>query len=511
MLGRPRGDGPRAPSIIASSPRSRHDDVMKFLSLGHIDIRNFVRESWALGWPMILIMFFQFSIGLADVYVGGLLGTEILAAVGYVGQIYWTLMIMANGLTVGTVSMVSQAYGAGSTKGVGNIASNSLMVGLGISGVVTILAQLYSNSIVHVAGMPSEIETIAEDFVRIFSLVLIPTYVMIITGGVLRASGRIRITLITSFVAAGVNVVGDLVLALGWGSFPGLGYRGIAWATAIGTTVGAALNLAFMFSGPGRISLGSLINPLSRCIRNLIKLGVPSALQQTAWNAGTLVVYFLVAQLPGEKIVALASMTVGLRIEAIIFLPIFALNMAGAVLTGKRLGAGDVAGARSSAKVTASLCLAIILLPTLAIFIFAPGISGWLTTDPEVVAEMTRYLRINMVGMPFLAVGVTLSGTLQGAGDTLATMRIVFTGMWFLRIPFILTVIYLLHSGATGVWWAMTCSIVLMCAMLVNRFHRGEWTKASLDRDGKAMMWEACLGSVPTDSQPEKIAPPSRE
>ena len=33
-----------------------------------------VRHSWAVSWPMILIMLFEFFIGLADVFVAGRIG-----------------------------------------------------------------------------------------------------------------------------------------------------------------------------------------------------------------------------------------------------------------------------------------------------------------------------------------------------------------------------------------------------------------------------------------------------
>jgi multidrug resistance protein, MATE family len=452
-----------------------------------------------MGWPMILMMFFHFFIGITDVYVAGFFGTEVLAAVGYVGQLYWTLMILANGLTVGTVSLVSQAYGAGSREGVGNITANSLIVGLTISGALTALTLVYYAGIVRLAGMPAEIQQIAEVFIRIFSLVLIPTYVMIITGGVLRASGRVRVAMINAFVASTLNVVLDLVLALGWGPVPALGFKGIALATALATTVGMALNLMHMFFGPTAIRLGSLINPASRCMLNLISIGIPSALQQIAWNAGTLVVYFLVSQIPGGQINALAAMTAGLRIEAIVFLPIFAFNMASAVLTGNRLGVGDVTGARSGALVTAGLSLSIILLPSLCIFVLAPQISGMLTGDPVVIAEMARYLRVNMIAEPFFAVGVSLSGALQGAGDTFATMRIIFTGMWLIRIPLILVSLYGFGFGSLGVWWCLTISIVLMCGLLAVRFFGNAWVTASIDKKNKSMLWEACAGQQRKD------------
>ncbi len=452
-----------------------------------------LRESWSLGWPMILIMFFQFSIGFADVFVAGYLGTDILAAMGYVAQLYWTLMILANGISVGTVSMVSQAYGAKSCLGVGSIGGNSLLLGVGIAGVITGFAQLYPDLIVRLAGMPPEIQVIAENFIRVFSLVLIPTYVMIITSGVLRSSGRVMITMLNSFVASSTNVVGDIVLTFGWGPFPALGYLGIAWATAIGTTVGMTLNLFHALRGPNRIIISSVLDPIIPCIKNLLRLGIPTVLQQTAWNVGTLVVYFLVGNLRDGQIRALAAMTAGIRVEAIIFLPIFALNMAAAVLTGNRIGSGDIAGARSGAQRTAVLCLIIILIPSAIIFLLAPELSRLLTADQSVLDEMVRYLRINMVGMPFLAVGITLAGAIQGAGDTFGSMRIIMTSMWLLRIPLMLLSIYVLDLGPTGIWWAMSISMIVMCGLFTKRFLGSQWTTASIDKSRKSSMWEACV------------------
>ncbi len=457
------------------------------------EARPFLKDSWALGWPMILIMFFHFAIGITDVYVAGFLGSDVMAAVGYVGQLYWTLMILATGLTVGLVSMVSQAYGAEAPEGVGCITTHSLGLGFAIAGVITVVAGIYPSALVRVSGMPEGIQEIATHFIRIYSLVLVPTYFSIMTGGVLRASGRIRVAMVNSGIAALVNCAGDLILGFGWGPVPAMGYQGIAWASALATTIGMVLNMIPMMQGPDRIRLGVLRHPLPGCLKNLLKLGAPSALQQTAWNAGTLVVYFLVGQLKAGEITALAAMTAGLRIEAIIFLPIFALNMACAVLTGNRIGAGDVAGARAGAKATAILCLAIIIVPAMTIFVFAPALSRLLTNDPSVFAEMARYLRINMIAVPFMAVGISFSGALQGAGDTMATMRIVFTGMWLVRIPLILIVLYYLRVGAAGVWCAMTLSIMILCLLMVNRFRGDAWTTASMDKSTKSLMWEACM------------------
>ncbi|MDA8407650.1 MAG: MATE family efflux transporter [Deltaproteobacteria bacterium] len=469
------------------------------------EVRQHMKESWAIGWPMMLVMFFQFSIGIADVYVAGLLGSDVLASVGYVGQLYWTLMIFANAISVGTVAMVSQAYGARSGTGIGHISSNSMTMGIVVSGLITAISWRYAHEIIDLSGMPDSIRGIAENFIKIFSLVLMPTYLMIISSGILRASGRVKMAMVFSCAASLVNVVGDFVLVFGWGPIPSFGYQGIAWSTAFATTLGMCLNLSAIFTGPYRITVGSMGRPSGKCLRNLVRLGVPTALQQTAWNAGTLVVYFLITRLEGSQVTALAAITAGVRVEAIIFLPIFAFNMAAAVVTGNRLGARDFSGARAGAKVTAFLCVSIIVVPTAAVFIFAPGISSFLTTDPAVLGEMTRYLRINMLAEPFFAFGISLAGALQGAGDTLGTMRIIFASMWLFRIPSIIFAIYALKISPTGIWWCMAISVVIMCVLIVYRFRGDKWMHASMDKSKKTMLWEACLplqAKLPTVTNP---------
>jgi putative MATE family efflux protein len=466
---------------------------MSIIGFNKGELGPFMRDAWSLGWPMTTVMFCQFAVGLTDVYVAGRLSVEVMAAVGYVSQLYFTLVIIGNGLTVGTTAMVSQAFGARSPHAIWTITAHSLMMGTCVAGALTVAAQCGPHLIVKAAGMPSEIEGVAEKFLRVFSLVLAPTYVGLIAAGVLRASGRVRLAMINGLITASVNVAGDVILGFGWGPIPAMGFMGIAWSSAAATSLGMILNLLCLAAGHVGSPAEGCCTPITACFKNLLKMGLPAALQQAAWNAGTLVVYFLVGRIGHGQITALAAMTAGLRVEAIIFLPIFAFNMAAAVLTGNRLGAQDEAGARSGAKAAALLCTLCVAAPAAAIFIFAPEASRFLTNDPAVMEEMARYLRINMAAVPFMAVGMSLSGALQGAGDTLNTMKIIFSGMWLIRLPLIFCAIYVFDAGPTGVWWAMSISIVAMCAIFVIRFQGNRWPLAARDAKGKAMLWEACV------------------
>jgi Na+-driven multidrug efflux pump len=71
-------------------------------------------------------------------------------------------------------------------------------------------------------------------------------------------------------------------------------------------------------------------------------------------------------------------------------------------------------------------------------------------------------------------------------------MRIIFTGLWLLRIPLILAVIYILQTSAVGIWWSMTISIIIMY-VCCEQIQRQCLDKGVCGQDGH-MLFEACSG-----------------
>ena len=74
---------------------------MNQTSLGKEDLLCYVNRSWSVAWPMILIMLFEFMIGLTDVFVSGRVGKEAQATYGYAIQLYFIFIVIANALRLG--------------------------------------------------------------------------------------------------------------------------------------------------------------------------------------------------------------------------------------------------------------------------------------------------------------------------------------------------------------------------------------------------------------------------
>ncbi|RPI89236.1 MAG: MATE family efflux transporter, partial [Spirochaetales bacterium] len=209
-----------------------------------------------------------------------------------------------------------------------------------------------------------------------------------------------------------------------------LGYHGIALSTVLSYIAGAGLNsfhLEKWFAGTSRRSFA--------VIKKIAATGWPAGLLQIFWHIGSTVLFMILGMLPSDTIEVLAAFTNGLRIEAAIFLPAFALNMANAVVVGNMIGERRNTDAFRGGLVTAAIGVAIISVMTVVIVLNARTLAGALSGNQLVVKESVRYLYISMVSEPFMAWAVILGGALNGAGDTKGVMRIVITSQWLVRLP----------------------------------------------------------------------------
>lgn len=431
-----------------------------------------------MSWPMLLIMLCNFMVGFTDIYVAGLLGYRIQAAVGFIEQLYFLLILLANAISIGSVAIVSRAAGSGDMTEASYASSQSLGFGLIIAALLTAAGLLVPSLIVSAAGFPSEIFQIAVVFLRIFSISLGFNYFLIISNAILRALGMPKKPLVSMGLYALLNMFLDFALVFGWGPFPSLGYAGIALATTISVIVATALNLFFMTHLGWSSLLPSLFRLNFEQIRRLVSVSWPMALVMIGWNAGTVVLYNILAHLRQDHIQAMAAYANGLRLEAVIFMPAFALNMAASVLVGQNLGAGQVKRSAQTGwqiAATGAVALAGIAAP---LFVFAPEVASFLTQNSSVLSGTVTYLHYNLSVTPFMALSLILGGGLQGAGDTRGVMMVIIFAMWVIRLPLAYLLGVRLDWGAQGVWSAMIFSMMVQGILMALRFRLGRWKKA---------------------------------
>lgn len=425
-----------------------------------------LRHSWSMSWPLILIMTFEFLINLTDVYIGGLLGRQYQAAVGFSTQIYFIFIVIANALTVGTVTVCAKLFAAGRSDELSRTVYTVTVSVLAAGAVLGIGGVMLSPAVLPLLKVPREVMELALPLVRIYAAGLPFHYLLVNSNGILRATGGVRRSLATMAAVCLANVGFNFLLVF----HTPLGYHGIALSTAISVVVGAAINSLHV-----KKFLSTSLSFSRALLSDVARLGWPPAVQQASWQVGSTVMFLILGSLPGNTVALMAAFTNGLRIEAAIFLPAFALNMANAVVVGNMLGAGRKRDAFRGGIATALIGVAIVTIMTIITLLNARLLSGMISGDSQVVAECTRYLIISMISEPFMAWGVILGGGLQGSGDTRSMMLAVTGTFWIIRIPLSYFFGVVMGFGAPAVWWAMNASIAANAVLLSIRYFRKRW------------------------------------
>jgi putative MATE family efflux protein len=429
---------------------------------------------------MLLVMFFNFLVGLTDIYVAGFLGPEIQAVVGFVSELYFFIIIVANAISIGTVAILSRAVGADNAESAISTARQSLVFGTACAFVLTVAGILFSDFLISLAGFSGDIRKIAGEFFVILALALVPNYLVILSNAVFRAGGEMKLTLAAMFAISVINIILDFILVFGLFSFQGIGYIGIALSTAIAMSTGMIICIVLFKKSRWKNIFAGKWHLSSKLISRLYFLSWPAAFLQISWNTGNIVLYNILSRLQEESITAMAAFTSGLRIEALIYLPVFALNMAASILTGQNLGAGSAERAERIGWKISLAGVVFVSLMALPVFIWAGAFSSPVAKDQLVLAETIRYLKIMMLSEPLMALSLILGGCLMGAGDTKGTMLVVVSALWIIRLPLAYILSMVAGYGALGVWTAMVISMYFQGIAMTIRFRKGRWKKIKL-------------------------------
>ena len=434
------------------------------------EIREIARESWSIGWPMAIVMLYEFFIGITDVFVAGKFGKTAVAAYGISFQLYFIFIIIGIALSIGTVSVSSRLFTAGNTDRFNTAAGSSLVTAVVLGTLFTAMGVFFSGNIIGMLALPRALKVAAIPFFCIYSAGFVFDYVLINANGILRSSRMVKRSLIAMSVACVLNIILDFTLAF----HTPLGLRGIALATVISLFVGVMISLSYTsrLVKSFRFSFG--------VVKDILNISWPSGTLQVLIQLGMLAIFLILNMMPKNSIEIMAAFTNGLKIESAIFLPSIAFNMASAVVVGNFLGKKEKSNAFRGGIVTAGMGVCVSATLVVIAILSARHIASFLTDNPIVIRESVRYLYIALLAEPFLAWAIILGGGLNGAGDTRSVMLITGLSVWLVRVPLCYLLGIRAGLGPVAVWLSMNASILVQAAFMTRRFWSRKWTAGQL-------------------------------
>lgn len=434
---------------------------------------------WLMSWPLLISTVATSIVGMVDVQVSSYLGSSSQAAVGLAEHITFMFMIAIFSISVGTTAIVSREFGEGNTEETLKATAQSLLLSFGCGSILALLALSSAHSFLPLFSHSAEVVSIGATYLSLFGFYLIPFSIVCITGAAFRAIGDARTGLIIVLIDVVINIIGDYLTVVANWPVPGLGVKGIAISGVVANLVAAIVALFLINRSPLKNSLKQIGRIDWQMQKRILRIGLPSAIQRSGWAGSVFAVFFILKHVP-DATAALASWTIGMRVEGLLFMPMMAFSLAVSSIVGQNLGARKEDRAMKAGWNVTALAFGSMAFFGTLMFIFADQIAAVMSQDPTTIKFTASYLRINAIAEPFLAIAMVLMGALQGAGDTKMPMIYSLFCNSVVRLPLSWWLAITLKMGTDGVWISMAISVTVCAVLCTMRFKSGEWMKTKV-------------------------------
>jgi putative MATE family efflux protein len=398
---------------------------------------------------------------LVDTAIVGHLGRPQLAALGIAATVLTGLFGVFNFLQYGTTAQVGRASGAGEGQIANRLGAQALWLSLGFGVLLASGVIALAPGIVELMGAEGATADYAVTYMRIAALGLPFAFLALGGQGYLRGIADLKTPLVILIVANVVNLILELIFVYGFD----WGIEGSAWGTVIAQAgMGGAFVVVILRAARGdtRISV--------RLMRRLLVIGRHIFVRTAALMSAFIVAGAVIARFGDASI---AAHQVVFQLWIFLALVLDAIAIAGQVLVGRGLGAGDSERAYAASlrmiwlSIYAGVFFALVLLALRGVLPYA------FTSDESVVERAQAIWLLFALMQPLNGAVFALDGIMIGAGDGRYLM-------WSMVASFVLSAPVALAAlvfdwGIVGVWAALVNLICIRLALMLVRFRSRRW------------------------------------
>ena len=442
-----------------------------------IDESNLLGSVIRLAWPVVVQQVSFSMVQLVDTALVGHLGEDALAGVRLAGQIFWFAQVGMVAVGVGSTAVIARNVGAGDSHLASKTLGNAMLMAFLWGVVIGVLMWFLGSWGLGMLGAEEGAKHQGTVYLKA-AAVGMPMWSLIYAGNAsLQGAGDTRTPMINGIVINLVNVVIAYLLINGNGPFPQLDVLGSGAGFTGSAIIGAVLVLAVLATGTKIVHWypwDAFKWDRGEASR-VLNVGVPAGVEHLQFNIAFMIYTRIIASLGTT---ALAAHGVTLAIQGLTFNVGFALSIATTALVGQSLGAKRPDLAEKAAYLTMRYSIMFMICLAAIMMIFGAQITG-LFVGGEDAAEVVdigqKLLFIFAFAMPGLAVSLSLSGALRGAGDTRAVLFIMAGSTWIIRLVPAYLMAITLGWGVPGAWVAAIFDINSRALMMFLRFRRGRW------------------------------------
>ncbi len=407
--------------------------------------------------PVLFGIFTMMLQAFVDAWFIGQVGDRELAALSFAFPVLMVVTSVAIGLGAGTSSVVARAIGANNHRRARRLATDSLILSFGITGIVALIGILTIDPLFRLLGAPEDMLPLIGGYMRILYAGVPFVVVGMVGMSSMRATGDTRLPSMLMVIASIANVILDPILIFGFGPVPAMELRGAAMAALIAR---GSLFFGTLYLMRYRLDMVSFNWPVWGEVRkswvDVLHVGIPAAGTNAIIPIATGVITAMLARYGPE---AVAGFGVASRVESLTLVIFYALSAIIGPFVGQNVAAQKADRILRALRLCSIFCIGAGLVIAALLALASDWLPGLFSDNPQVTSVATMFLVIAPISYGTYGMVMVMNASFNGMGKPMPAVWISVARMAVIYIP--LAIVAERYFGIAGIFGAYAIANVV--------------------------------------------------
>lgn len=390
-------------------------------------------------------------------YIGLLDSETALAAVGVTLPLLLIFVSIENIFAAGAAVLAGRQLGAENKEGANATISTIVATSLGVGMILCMCGIVFMEPLLRAFGSSDAVLPQAKDYafwMFIAALFNLPAQCLNCSA---RAESSVKITTIAVITGAVLNIILDPIFMFDWGLNMGVG--GASLATTLSQFVTLAILVWFYWSGRSIIKISAkYIKPAVKLYKEVILIGIPSAVIQICLAVATSLTNVAAASLPDSDLI-IAAYGVVQRLVLIGCYVIMGFMQGYQPVASFAFGARNEQRFHDSVRFSLKATLILTVIVEIVYILLASPLIMLFNRNPAIVEYGSRLLISQVALYPAFGLCYMMTITFQTIGASRYGLFLSAIRQGLFYIPAIILLPQML--GITGIYFAQPAADIL--------------------------------------------------
>lgn len=425
--------------------------------------------------PIFIETLLIMMLGAVDTIMLSQYSDESVAAVGVVNQIVMFAFLIFEVINIGTSVLCSQYLGAKMQKNMVQVVGVALLFNLVVGLLISAILHYGATTLLGWMGLRPELLKYGIGYMQIVGAFAFFQAISFTISASLRSANKAIYPMLVTVLVNIMNIIGNYSLIFGKWGMPALGAEGAAISTSVARGVSMVVLFVILFRKHiPRFPL-HYFRPFPWVeLKNLLKVGLPSAGENMSYSFSQVVITYFINILGNN---ALATRTYTVNIVMFVYLFAIAMAQGGAISIGHLVGQKKIRTAYLLGKYVMRLSILVSLVLSCVWAASGHFIFSMLTDNQEIIKMGVTIMMVDIIVEIGRAVNIYATNALRSAGDVNFPFYVGVAVQWTVSVGFSYLFGIYWGWGLVGMWCAFLLDENIRALLFVKRWNSMRWAK----------------------------------